>query len=174
MISRAFTPHNSKDRCPWSMLTLAILGELCWMTTVSVFPQSVHRIWGWIVELHIQLCSSKLASRWYFAHNWNVLSDRSLHNVPCKTIEQHFIHENDSLFCGTYIKWVQIIHKWALSKGDGISLVTISYDFRLFPLKWQILTNRLELWAIQTWSPAGFSVPLKGFMLWNPDIPKLN
>lgn len=134
----------------------------------------VHPVRDWKVESRVQWCSTEPPSPWYFDRNWTVLSDRSLHNMPRKTVKRHFIHENYSLVCGIYIKWFQIIHKWAISKGDGISLVTISYSFRLFPLKWHILTNKLELGAIQTWSPAGFSVPLKGFLLWNPDIPKLN
>lgn len=156
------------------MRSLAILGELRQWPLSTFLLSHVHHIWDWKLELHIWWGSTKLASRRYSAHSWNVLSGGPPHDVPHKTMKQHFIHENDSLVCGIYIKWFQIIHKWAISKGDGISLVTISYDFRLFPLKWQILTNRLELWAIQTRSTAGFSAPLKGFMFWNPDIPKLN
>lgn len=55
----------------------------------------------------------------------------TLYNVPRKTVK-HFIRENDSVVCGVSINGFGIIHKWAISEGDGIPRVPLPCDFRLF------------------------------------------
>lgn len=67
---------------------------------------------GWWASGGPGLCDgntlfTELISPWLFKerdHSWNALSDRSPHNVPSETMKQHFIHENDSLACGIYMK----------------------------------------------------------------------